>query len=267
MKIGIFDSGLGGLIITHSLTHYLPEYDYLYLGDTARVPYGDLSQEVVYRYTLQAVDYLFAQDCSLIIIACNTASAEALRRIQQEYLPLHHPQKRVLGVLIPAAEAAVEATKTRHIGILATRSTTASGAFYRELMKLEPDLSISELATPSLVPLIERGEIEAASLALMTYIRTLPAIDTLILGCTHYPLLKLAARAALGAGVTVISQDEIMPAKVRSYLAAHPEIETTLTRSSRYEFVVTSFTKEAARLAARLYSQDIDLRVVTLPGD
>src|SRR4051812_1807244 len=155
MKIGVFDSGLGGLIIAHSLTSQLPDYDYLYLGDTARVPYGNRSQDTVYKFTLQAVKYLLDQDCELVIIACNTASAEALRRIQQDYLPEHYPDRRVLGVLIPAAEAAAAATKTGHIGVIATSGTIASGAFNREILKLRPKANISSNPAPLLVPLIE----------------------------------------------------------------------------------------------------------------
>src|SRR6185437_6403740 len=152
MKIGVFDSGLGGLIVTHGILQTLPEYDYLYLGDTARVPYGNRSHETVYRFTREAVDYLFAQDCRLIVIACNTASAEAVGRIQKEYLPARYPGRQVLGVLIPAAETAVAASVTGRIGVLATAGTVQSETFVHQIAKLRPEAQVFQQAAPLLVP-------------------------------------------------------------------------------------------------------------------
>jgi glutamate racemase len=262
MKIGIFDSGLGGLIITHAVSQALPQYDYLYLGDTARVPYGNRSREAVYEFTRQAVDYLIAQGCGLIIIACNTASAEALRRLQQDYLPQLHPEVTVLGVLIPAAEAAAAASRSGHIGVLATSGTVASGAFDRELQKLRPDSKIISQAAPLLVPLVEYDGLEWADPILAAYLKPLTGIDTLILGCTHYPLLKDEIRRQVGEGVTVLSQDEFIPAKVSAYLEHHPELRGRLSTGGSVHFTVTDKTAQAVRLAAHLYGRDIELERV-----
>jgi glutamate racemase len=262
MKIGIFDSGLGGLLITHGLTTNLPAYDYIYLGDTARVPYGNRSQATIYEFTRQAVDYLFAQDCELIIIACNTASAEALRQIQQQHLPKHHPGKNVLGVLIPAAEATVAAPGNR-IGVLATTGTINSGAFEREIKKLKADADIIGQAAPLLVPLIENDGVKFAGPILDEYLQPLKGIDTLILGCTHYPYMKGQISDRMGESVTIIAQNEIIPEKLRSYLKVHDEIASKLTRNSTRKFLVTDLTDQAVRQAAQLYGQSIELELVS----
>jgi len=262
MKIGIFDSGLGGLLIAHSLIQALPQYDYLYLGDTARVPYGSRSQDTVYEFTLQAVEYLFAQDCGLIIVACNTASAEALRRIQREYLPKYYPDRRVLGVLIPAAEAAAQATKNHHIGVLATLGTVNSGTFKRELLKLDPELTIIQQPAPLLVPLVENGGLKWAAPILDEYLAPLTGIDTLILGCTHYPYMKDLIREKVGEGVKVISQDEVVPAKLADYLKRHPEIDQTLSNQGTRNYHVTDLTAEASRLSTKLFGEPIELELI-----
>jgi glutamate racemase len=264
MKIGIFDSGLGGLIITHSLIQRLPQYDYLYLGDTARVPYGNRSQEAIYEFTRQAVEYLFKHNCGLVIIACNTASAEALRRIQQEYLPLHYPKRRVIGVLIPAAEAAVEASLAQKIGVLATRGTVASSAFNRELHKLAPKAEVKLRAAPLLVPLVENDGLKWAGPILDEYLTPLKGIDTLILGCTHYPFLKDQIRQKVGEGVKVISQDEILPPKLDDYLHRHPEIESTLSKNQERTFQVTDLTDDTTRLSRDLFGGAVSLHQVSL---
>lgn len=264
MKMGIFDSGLGGLIITHAVSRALPEYDYLYLGDTARVPYGNRSQEAVYEFTRQAVDYLAAQNCGFIIIACNTASAEALRRLQQDYLPRKHPHITVLGVLIPAAEAAAAATRSGRIGVLATSGTVASGAFDRELLKLSPDLQVISQAAPLLVPLVEYDGLQWAESILAAYLKPFANIDTLILGCTHYPFLKDEIRRQMGEDVTVLSQDEFIPTQVASYLDRHKNLRNRLSSDSSVRFAVTDKTDQAVRLAARLYGRSIELELVSL---
>ncbi len=265
MKIGIFDSGLGGLLITHSLTSALPEYDFIYLGDTARVPYGNRSQAIIYEFTRDAIEYLFRQDCALIIVACNTASAEALRKIQREYLPKRYPDRRVLGVLIPAAEAAVAATKSGHIGILATMSTINSGAFEREILKLRPDAQIAAQPAPLLVPLLENDGLKWAPPILNEYLQTLSGVDTLILGCTHYPYMKQMIRSQVGDGTTVICQDEIIPDKFRDYLKRHPEIEDKLSKNGTGQYLVTDITDQAQVMAERLYRQKISIELVDLP--
>lgn len=266
MKIGTFDSGLGGLIITHSLINQLPQYDYLYLGDTARLPYGNRSQETIYNFVLQSVDYLMRHNCQLVILACNTASAEALRRIQQEYLPTHYPDRRVLGVLIPTAEVVAKITLNRRIGVLATSSTVSSGAFTREIRKLIPNAQVFQNAAPLLVPLVENNGLCWAKPILTDYLKPLLAenIDSLILGCTHYPFLKTFVREICGDRIRVISQDEIIPAKLANYLSRHPEIAKLLSKKGGRDFWVTELTEDQDQTASRLFGNAIQLKLVSL---
>ncbi len=267
MKIGIFDSGMGGLIITHSLMAALPSYDLLYLGDTARVPYGDRTPNEVYQFTLEAVEYLFAQDCLLIIVACNTASAEALRRIQQEVLPAKYPDRRVLGVLIPAAEEAVRATRNHRIGVLATRGTVQSGTFVKEITKLSSRVTVTQEAAPLLVPMVEAADFSHAETMLKQYLAPLLAanIDTLVLGCTHYPMVKDLIRREVGKDVTVLSQDEFVPAKLKDYLDRHPELEQRLSKKSEYRFQVTADPSASVELSTRLFGEPVQLQQISLP--
>lgn len=266
MKIGIFDSGLGGLLITHSLIQQLPQYDYVYLGDTARVPYGNRSQETIYNFTQQAVDYLFQQDCKLIIIACNTASAEALRTLQQTYLPAHYPDRHILGVLIPAAEAAVSLSANHKIGVLGTNSTIKSMAFANEIKKLTPDAQVFQQAAPLLVPLIENDGNKWVDPIIDEYLAPLlqENIDTLVLGCTHYPLLKDTIREKVDSTINVICQDEVIPEKLKDYLLRHPEIETALTKTSDYTFLATDITDTTQKLAETLFEDKVKLSLVQL---
>ncbi len=266
MKIGIFDSGLGGLIIAKSLIAKLPEYDYIYLGDTARVPYGNRSQKTIYQFTEEAIRFLFNRDCELIIVACNTASAEALRKIQQNYLIERFPRRKVLGVLIPAAEESVEKTQNKKIGVLATTSTANSGAFAREVKKLMPDSQVFEHAAPLLVPLIENNGIKWSVPILEEYLKPLldKDIDTLILGCTHYPILKSEIGEIVGDKVKVISQDEVVPNKFKNYLSRHPEIDEKITKNSEREFCVTDLTESVDSLGKKLFGQDISFKLVSL---
>lgn len=266
MKIGIFDSGLGGLIIVHSLIQTLSEYDYLYLGDTARVPYGNRSQKVIYQFTEEAVDFLFRQDCQLIIVACNTASAEALRTIQQEYLPKKYPHRRVLGVIIPSCEAATADHSNRIIGILATQSTVSSGAYLREIHKLNAQATVYQQATPLLVPLIENDGLKWLEPILDEYLKPLKEkqVNCLILGCTHYPIMKNKIRQKFDDPIQVISQDEVIPAKLKNYLDRHPEIESKLSKDRRYQFFVTDLTKSCSQLASRLFIDKIALELTNL---
>lgn len=266
MKIGIFDSGMGGLIVTHSLISKLPEYDYLFLGDTARVPYGNRSSEAVYNFTEEAVAYLFSQGCQLIIIACNTASAEALRRLQQEYLPQHYPDRRILGVLIPSAEHAVKATSNHQIGVLATTGTVNSNTFQVEITKLLPEAQVHQMASPLLVPLIEYDGIRWAEPVLSSYLEPLlkADIDTLVLGCTHYPALKQQIGEAVGEKITIISQDDIIPEALADYLERHPDLEKQLSRGGERSFQVTDLTPENTKLAGKLFEASIDLKAVEI---
>lgn len=259
MKIGIFDSGLGGLIVAHALVRALPEYDYVYLGDTARVPYGNRSQEAIYAFTLEAVERLFAEDCALVVIACNTASAEALRRIQKEYLLAHFPERRVLGVLIPAAEEAVRVSVSGRIGILATVGTVASGAYLREIRKLSPEVTIIQAAAPLLVPLIENDTLKYAPPILHDYLSPLLAgsIDTLVLGCTHYPYLLNEIRSIVGDRIAIISQSDIVPAKLADYLVRHPEINRLLSRQGGRRYLLTDIASSTKSVANTLFGEPV----------
>jgi len=206
--IGVFDSGFGGLVVLREFLQVLPQYDYLYLGDNARIPYGTRSDRVVYRFTEQAVDYLFRQGCQLIIVACHTASAKALRTIQQVYLPAHYPERRVLGVVIPTVEEALSRSRRRCVGVIATEGTVASCSFELELRKLDPGVRVVQQACPLLVPLIESGEQEweGTDMILRRYLLPLKdaGVDTLILGCTHYSILKDKIAAIMGDGITLV---------------------------------------------------------------
>lgn len=267
-SIGVFDSGFGGIAVLREITRALPQYDYLYVGDTARTPYGTRSPETVYAFTRQAVNFLFARRCDLVILACNTASSDALRKIQQTYLPRYHPDKRVLGVLIPAVQAAHRATRNHKVGVIATASTVRSGAFVRELTKLDPNLKVYQNACPLLVPLVEAGEhrTRAAHLIIARYLKPLLArsIDTLILGCTHYGLLEKKIRALCGRRVHIVSAAEIVPQKLRSYLKRHPEIETRLKKNCSVTFYSTDLTDTFSMLGSEFFGRPITVRRVTL---
>lgn len=256
MKIGIFDSGLGGLTILRSVVRRLPQYDYLYLGDTLRVPYGNRSQETIYEFTKQAVEYLFAQDCQLIILACNTASTRALRRLQREYLPAHYPDRRILGVIIPTVEAARELGAKR-VGILATSATVESHAFLKEFKKLHPFAKVFQKAAPLLVPLIENNALAWSGPIVEHYLRAFRSkrIDTLILGCTHYPHLRRHIRKAIGPTIKIIAQNDLIPDKLADYLERHPEIEKTLSRHGRVKIEVTEITKASQSLCRRWFGE------------
>ena len=269
MKIGVFDSGYGGLTILEQIRKQLPEYDYLYLGDNARAPYGTHSFEVIHQYTWQAVQYLFGADCSLVILACNTASAKALRTIQQQDLPkwlqlsnsklsncqirngkLSNSQIRnVLGVIRPTAEAVAQRTRNGHIGVLGTPGTVQSGSYAIELQKQRADLLVAQQACPMWVPLIENGEhLQAgADYFVEKYLRLLftqdPQIDTLVLGCTHYPLLLPKIQAALSAivahEVEVVAQGEIVARSLQDYLRRHTDIAATLSQGATCTYLTT----------------------------
>lgn len=264
MRIGIFDSGLGGLTIALSIIRRLPEYDYLYLGDTKRLPYGSRSQETIHEFTSQALDYLFERDCQLVILACNTASAEALRRSQQEYLPKRYPDRRVLGVLIPAVEAAVPHAAAGPVGVLATASTVESGSYVRELARLSAGARVVQQAAPLLVPLVENDGLQYVEPILKDYLTPLLAagVQSVILGCTHYCVLKEHVRTL--TGLPVVSQDEVVPDKLADYLARHPEIESRLAKRGERLYGVTDLTCGYASFASRLTGQELALELVHL---
>lgn len=266
--IGIFDSGIGGLTILKAVLGKLPEYQLLYLGDTARTPYGNRSQEVVYQFTQQAVDYLFKQGCELVIVACNTASSEALSKIQKEWLPNNYPDKRVLGVIRPVVEEAIEQSKTGRIGVVGTRGTVTSGAYERELQALNPDVKVFQQACPMLVPAVEEGMINRPETMKMirNYLRPLKQqkIDTLILGCTHYPFLKKQFEAAAGKNIKVLDSPEIVAEKLQDYLKRHPEIESKIKKNSDHKFLVTDITETLQANAEKWLEQSVKFEKINL---
>jgi glutamate racemase len=243
--IGIFDSGYGGLTVFKSIAARLPQYDYMYLGDNARAPYGNRSFETVHKYTLECVEWFFKMGCPLVILACNTASAKALRTIQQQDLPRIAPEKRVLGVIRPTAEVVGKYTRTRSVGVLGTRGTIASGSYEIEIGNFYPDVKVHPLACPMWVPLVEYGEHESegADYFVKKYLdmllSTAPDIDTILLACTHYPLLKDKIAKHLPQGINIVSQGEIVAESLADYLGRHSEIESALTKSGVRRFYTT----------------------------
>jgi len=260
-SIGVFDSGFGGLSVLCLLTEKLPEYNYVYLGDTARAPYGVRTQKEIYTFTKEAIAFLVEKDCDLIILACHTASSVALRKIQQEYLPKHYPFKRVLGVLIPTAEKAVMVTRSGIIGILATEGTVRSGAFVRELQKLKSDVSVLEQACPLLVPLIEEGDVNSLTvhITLQKYLKPLleKRIDTLILGCTHYKLLEKAIRKIVGKKICIVSAEEAVTKGLVHYLKRHKEIERTLAQNGNITFYSSGRTEKFNSLGSIFFGKRV----------
>ncbi len=263
--IGVFDSGFGGLTILKSIVNRLPEYKYIYLGDSARAPYGSRSQELIFKFTCQAVDYLFNQGCQLVILACNTASAEALRKIQQQWLLKHFPERRVLGVIRPTAEQAVRGNK--RIGVIGTQGTISSNAFIKEIKKLDSSIKVFQQACPLLVPIIEAGEQdwEGTDLILKKYLTPLleKKIDSLILGCTHYPLISEKIQKLAG-NIKLISQDKIIAEKLADYLKRHSEIEGRLEKSDERIFLTTELTKNFQKLGSKFFKQKIDPQSIQL---
>lgn len=266
--IGVFDSGFGGLNILKEIVRLLPQYDYLYLGDTARTPYGTRSQEVIYKFTEQSVDFLFKRGCQLIILACNTASSEALAKIQQDYLPKHYSNRRVLGVLIPAAEQAVQKTKNNRVGVIATSGAVDSRAFVKEIKKIKPAIQVFQNPAPLLVPLVEEGEHNSAmtDLALAKYLKPLlqKNIDTLVLGCTHYGILEKKIKQIVGPNVAVISEGKVVAKKLADYLSRHPAIEQQLSRNSHLEFLTTDLTDKFQKLGSQFFGSNIKPRIARL---
>lgn len=262
MKIGIFDSGLGGLLISKAIISKLPKYDYTYFGDTKHMPYGKLSQAEILKYTKQALIFLFENNCKLVIIACNTSSAKALRKIQREFLPKFYPNKKVLGVIVPTLEKI--SNSSSKIGVLATSSTVNSHAYKRELKKINPKIEVIEQSAPELATLIEKGEIGKAKNELKKYLNKLTnkKISTLVLGCTHYCLLKNEIKATLGNKIKVISQDNIIPEKLKEYLKKHTEIEKNLTKNSKYEFAITKYNKSYKKIGKNLFGRKINFKLV-----
>ncbi len=265
--IGVFDSGFGGLVVLREFLNLLPQYDYLYLGDNARIPYGTRSDRVVFRFTEQAVDFLFRQGCRLIVLACHTASARALRRLQQVYLPARYPDYRVLGVLIPTVEEALARSRSKRIGVIATEGTVTSQSFELELKKLDPGVQVIQQPCPLLVPLIESGEQdwEGTEMILKRYLAPLAgSVDTLVLGCTHYSILMEKIRSILGGGPELICSGQVTAVKLVDYLKRHPEIEALLTRGGGRRYLTTDLTPRFQQLASLFMGRSIDSEVVEL---
>ena len=268
--IGIFDSGFGGLTVLKRIVERLPEYDYLYLGDNARAPYGGRSEAIVFDFTRQAVEFLFKRGCPLIIIACNTSSAKALRKIQQEVLPRSYPERRVLGVIRPSVEKIAEATRSRKVGILATEGVVLSDAYIKELEKLNPAITVHQQACPLLVPIIEAGEQgwEGTEMIVRRYLAELlgraPSIDTLLLACTHYPILYDLFRKGVPADIRILEQGPIVAGKLEDYLSRHPEIERRLGRGKKHLFMTTDTSEKFDRLAQVFYGQSVESRLISL---
>ena len=262
-SIGVFDSGYGGLTVLKEIVKQLPQYNYIYLGDNARAPYGNRSFETVHQYTKECVDWFFNQGCHLVILACNTASAKALRTIQQNYLPAHHPNKRVLGVIRPTTEVIGNFTESNHIGILATTGTVQSNSYPIEIQKFYPNVQVYQQACPMWVPLIENNEHhkKGADFFVKEYINELdkqnPSIDTILLACTHYPLLLDKIKEHTPIGTKIITQGEIVANSLKYYLQRHHEIESLCSKGSEVDFYTTDSTEDFDKHAAVFYGEDI----------
>jgi glutamate racemase len=270
MRIGVFDSGFGGLTIYASIQRRLPPYDYVYLGDNARSPYGHRSFDVIYRFTSEAVRFLLARDCALVVIACNTASARALRTVQQTLLPTTHPERRVLGIIRPLVESVAHFDRGRRIALWATPGTVQSGSYALELGKLRSDLQLVQVACPMLVPLVENGELEGPALEyfLRKYwaqtIRENGSLDALLLACTHYPLLLPAIRRIVPPATRVVVQGDIIASSLADYLERHSELERRLSRGGTSEFLTTDRSEAFDRLAELFLGERVSSRSVEL---
>lgn len=261
--IGVFDSGSGGLTILEEFLHVLPQYDYLYLGDHARAPYGPRSFETIYEYTLEAVEWFFSRGCKLVIIACNTASAKALRSIQQLDLNRIAGSGRVLGVIRPTTEQMGHLSKSGHVGIFATTGTVNSNSYVIELDHLWPDLTVTQQACPMWVPLIENNEhlADGADYFVKKYIEMLliqdPLIDTILLGCTHYPLMMEKIRKFLPEDIRLVCQGPIVANSLKNYLFRHPEIESQITQNGKREFYTTESASNFDEKSLIFFSENI----------
>ena len=278
-SIGIFDSGYGGLTILDGIRQRMPEYDYIYLGDNARAPYGTRSFDVVYEFTLQAVKKLFEMGCPLVILGCNTASAKALRSIQQKYLPTAAPDRRVLGVIRPTAEIVGELSHTKHIGVLATEGTIKSQSYNLEIEKLYPDCTVVGQACPMWVPLVENNEFDKPGAdyfvkdSLLKLIDQDPLIDTIILGCTHFPLLlpkieqqlaQLSTINSKSSTIKLIPQGQYIASSLEDYLRRHPEMDERLTRGGTCKYLTTESATKFRECASLFLNEEVEAERITL---
>lgn len=268
--LGVFDSGYGGLTVLKEIKDQLPQFDFIYLGDNARTPYGNRSFESVYHYTWQCVQWFFKRNCPLVILACNTASAKALRTIQQNDLLKYFPDKRLLGVIRPTTEIIGKYSKTNHVGILATNGTVQSQSYVIEIEKFFPQAKVSQQACPMLVPLIENNEFEneAADYFIQKYLdellRTDAKIDTILLACTHYPIIQHRIEKFLPEDIRVIAQGEIVASSLEHYLHRHPEIESLISKKGSIEFYTTDSTEDFNNHATIFYGEEVSARHVEL---
>ena len=268
--IGVFDSGFGGLTVLKKLVEALPSYDYLYLGDNARAPYGTRSFDTVYRYTLDCVKWFFSEGCPLVILACNTASAKALRTIQQQDLPALAPRNRVLGVIRPTTELIGSFTSSGSVGILATKGTVSSGSYPIEIEKFYPELKVYQEACPMWVPLVENNEHqgEGADFFVKKHLDALmakdPSIDTVLLACTHYPLLLDKINQFIPGNIRVISQGEIVANSLVDYLERHPEMENRLSRNGTRRFCTTDDTVDFEQNAILFYGAPVEAEKINM---
>lgn len=270
--IGIFDSGYGGLTVFREIVAKLPQYDYVYLGDNARVPYGTRSFETVYAYTKECVEKLFAMNCHLVVLACNTASAKALRTIQQQDLPLHSDLRNVLGVIRPTTEVIGDYTRTRHVGVLATSGTVKSASYPIEINKFFPDITVYQQACPLWVPLVENNELDSEGAAyfvemdIKRLLRQSPDIDTVILACTHYPLLLPLIKRFMPPHIQVLAQGKLVANSLADYLARHSEMEALCTKGGDIQFFTTDNSIDFEEKAGRFYGRSVkacELNVLT----
>ena len=286
-SIGIFDSGYGGLTILDGIRSRMPEYDYIYLGDNARAPYGTRSFDVVYEFTLQAVKKLFEMGCPLVILGCNTASAKALRSIQQKYLPQYAPDRRVLGVIRPTAEVVGELSRTKHIGVLATEGTIKSESYNLEIEKLYPDCTVIGQACPMWVPLVENNEFDKPGAdyfvkdSLQKLLEQDPLIDTIILGCTHFPLLlpkieqqlqnmnvnvdsQLSTLNSQLSTIKIIPQGQYIASSLEDYLRRHPEMDVRLTRGGTCQYLTTESATKFRESASLFLNEEVTVQHIAL---
>lgn len=265
--IGVFDSGFGGVSTLRGIVKELPEYSYIYLGDNARTPYGTRSQDTIYHFSCQAVDFLFSKNCDLVIFACNTASSKALRKIQRSYIK-KQKDKRVLGVLIPAVEEATERTKNKRIGVIGTEGTIESKAYIKEIQIIDKSIKVYQKATPLLVPFIESGEHNSKVMEtiLRNYLKDLLSknIDTLILGCTHYGILEKKIRKIVGSKINIVSDKRAVPKRLKDYLSRHSEIESKLKKESKITFYTTDLTLKFVKLGSKFFGEKIKAKKALL---
>lgn len=268
--IGVFDSGYGGLTILHGIRQLLPDYDYIYLGDNARAPYGPRSFDIVYQFTREAVIKLFSLGCHLVILGCNTASAKALRSIQQRDLPKLDPDRRVLGVIRPTAEIIGNLTQSRHVGILATEGTIRSESYNMEIKKLWPDITVTGVACPLWVPIIENNEADSPGADYFVkkridhIMRLDPKIDALILGCTHYPILMPKIMKYVPNGVRIVPQSEYVADSLKDYLHRHPEMEKNCTKGATARYFTTENADKFKENARIFLPEDIKVEHIDL---